>query len=142
MGFMSLTAFWTLAGPAPFVPSEAHDAGLPRLLYQIIYSLAVFPLAHPLVGTASTGAATYSIRVTSEDGLNSMIQAEVYDLTDVFMAQVEMPAFMTQCALRSGSSELAHSPAALPASGPLFLDFAKLLAVQPLDGALALPGND
>ncbi len=58
------------------------------------------------------------------------------------MAQVEMPAFITQYALRSGSSELAQSPAALPASGPLFLDFAKLLAVQPLDGALALPGND
>ncbi|CAI9085375.1 hypothetical protein MFUM_220020 [Methylacidiphilum fumariolicum SolV] len=92
--------------------------------------------------TASTGAATHPIRVTSEDGLNSMIQAEVHGFPDAFMTQVEKPAFMTQRALRSGSSELAEAPAAFLESEVLFQDFAKLLAVQPLDGALTLPGND
>ncbi|MBW6414036.1 hypothetical protein KZZ20_00635 [Methylacidiphilum fumariolicum] len=56
-----------------------------------------------------------------------MIQVKVYDLPDTFMMQVANPAFMTQRALRSGSSELAHSPAALPASEALFLDFSELL---------------
>ncbi|TFE71111.1 hypothetical protein A7K93_11370, partial [Candidatus Methylacidiphilum fumarolicum] len=104
--------------------------GLLPLLYQIVYLLAIFPLADPLVMIAPAGAATNAIRIVCKYGLNSMIQAEVHDFTDALMAQVEMPAFITQYALRSGSSELAQSPAALPASGPLFLDFAKLLAGQ------------
>ncbi|WP_134391413.1 hypothetical protein [Candidatus Methylacidiphilum fumarolicum] len=56
--------------------------GLLPLLYQIVYLLAIFPLADPLVMIAPAGAATNAIRIVCKYGLNSMIQAEVHDLTD------------------------------------------------------------
>ncbi|CAI9084955.1 protein of unknown function [Candidatus Methylacidiphilum fumarolicum] len=139
---MAMAAFRTPAGGAALVPGEARDAGLLRLLHQIVQILAVFPLAHPLVVTASASASTHPIRVAGEDGLNSMIQAEVHDLPDAFVTQVANPAFMTQRRLRSGSSELAPTAGALLASGALFLDFAEMLAVQPLDGSHSPPRND
>ncbi|CCG91387.1 hypothetical protein MFUM_1020113 [Methylacidiphilum fumariolicum SolV] len=139
IGLVAMAAFRTPAGRAALVPGEARDAGLLRLLHQIVQILAVFPLAHPLVVTASASASARPIRVA---GLNSMIQAEVYDLPDAFVTQVANPAFMTQRTLRSGSSELAPTAGALLASGALFLDFAEMLAVQPLDGSHSPPRND
>ncbi|WP_244235723.1 hypothetical protein [Candidatus Methylacidiphilum fumarolicum] len=102
-----MAAFRTPAGPDPLVSGEARDADLLSFLHQIVQILAVFPLAHPLVVTASASVAARPIRVTSEDGLNSMIQVKVYDLPDTFVTQVANPAFMKQRVLRSGSSKLA-----------------------------------
>ncbi|MBW6415190.1 hypothetical protein KZZ20_06640 [Methylacidiphilum fumariolicum] len=56
----------TPARPASLVTSEALHAGFLSLLYQIVYHLARFPLAHPLVVIASAGAAANAIRIASE----------------------------------------------------------------------------
>ena len=52
-GLMTMAAYGTPAGRTTFIPGEAHDAVLLRLLLQVIHILAIFPLAHALVVVAN-----------------------------------------------------------------------------------------
>ena len=84
-GLVTMAAYGTPAGRTTFVPGEAHDTVLFRLLLQVIYVLAIFPLAHTLVVVAATVFAAYPIRVADE-----------HRFKGPFMAQVTHPVLIPQ----------------------------------------------
>ena len=65
-GLMTMAAYGTPAGRTTFIPGEAHDAVLFRLLLQVIDVLAILPLAHALVVVTPRVLASYPIRITDE----------------------------------------------------------------------------
>ena len=63
-GLMTMAAYGTPAGRTSFVPGEAHDAVLLRLLFQIVDILAVLPLRHALIVVTTRILATNSVRIS------------------------------------------------------------------------------
>ncbi|KIE57708.1 hypothetical protein A946_11790 [Methylacidiphilum kamchatkense Kam1] len=139
-GLVAMAAYGTPAGRTSFAPGEARDAVLFRLLFQILDILAVLPLAHTLIVVASSMLAANPVRVSDKKGFDATVLAEVHHRPGAFVAQVADAAFMAQGELRTCPSELAPAPRAFLAVGSLFLDFAQLFAVQPLEGTDASAG--
>ncbi len=83
-----MAAYGTPAGCTTFIPGEAHDAVLFRLLLQVIDIPAVLPLAHALIVVTPGVLASYPIRVANEDRLHFMCLAEIHHLASPFMAEV------------------------------------------------------
>ena len=84
-GPVAMAAYGTPTGGTTFIPGEAHDAVLFRLLLQIIDIPAVLPLAHALVVVTPRVLATDPIGVADEHGFHFMRLAEVHHLTGALM---------------------------------------------------------
>ncbi len=141
-GLMTMATYGTPAGRTTFVPGEARDAVLFRLLLQIIDIPAVLPLAHALVVVAAGVLAADPIRVADKEGFDAMGLAEIDHLARALVTQIPDAAILAQGQFRPRPAKLPPAPGAFLAAGALGLNLSELLAVVALQGADAAPGNN
>ena len=139
---LAVLAVRTPARGPPFGAGEAQDASLRTLLREVVFVLAVFPLAHALMVMPPAWLVAYAMRVPDEDRLDPFVLQEADDLPGRFVPPVaDLP--LGACP-QPGLSTLqgARAARAFGATRLLALQLTQALIVAALEAADASPAHD